>query len=116
MSRVQIVQQKQPLSSCQKAKCLKIAAVILVQTVAMIASIIFGSGFFALISAMTLSLAMAIDLKEKKVVFATATTFSLLIATVSLAVLFPPSAPYMYSLLSLTTTATFLWSVKRLIN
>lgn len=114
MSRMQVVQQKQPQNQWEKAKApLKITAVIVVQTVAIVASIIFGSGIFAITAAMALSMGMAISLKERSIILATATAFTTLIAAVSLSVLFPPSAPFMLSLVCITATFSLGWGLKQ---
>lgn len=114
MSRMQVVQQKQPQNQWEKAKApLKITAVIVVQTVAIVASIIFGSGIFAITAAMALSMGMAISLKERSVILATATAFTTLIAAVSISVLFPPSAPFMLSLVCGAATFSLGWGLKQ---
>lgn len=91
---------------------IKVAIVILIQTVAIVASIIFSSGIFAIAAAMALSLGIAIDLKERKVILIAATAFTALIAAVSLAALFPVTAPFMVPLVCFAATFTFLWGLK----
>lgn len=114
MSGMQIVQQKKPPSTWERVKGpLKVAAVILVQATATIASIIFTTGIFAIGAAITLSMGMAISLKEKGVILAVATAFTVLIGAVSLAALFPPAAPFMLSLVCFTTTFSFGWGLKQ---
>lgn len=114
MSRMQIVQQNKPLTTWEKAKApLKVAAVVLVQTAAVIASIVTGTGIFAIAAAIALSLGMAITLKEKIVIYAAATAFTAVIVGVSLAALFPVTAPFMLSLVCFTATFAFGWGLKQ---
>jgi hypothetical protein len=113
MPRMQIVQQRQPIPPCKKVKGpLKIAAIVLVQAVAIVASLIFSSGIFGIAAAMALSLGVAIDLKKKGIILAVATAFTALVAAVSLAALFPVAAPFMVPVVCFATTFTFLWGLK----
>lgn len=112
MSRMQIVQQKESRAPYEKVKTsLKLGAILLVQTAAVVADFVLGIGFFSITAALVLSLGAAIDLKERKVIVLTAVAFTALITAVSVSVLFPPAAPFMLSLVCFTASVSYLWSL-----
>ena len=115
MSGMQIVQQKQPIPSHEKVVAsLKVGAILLIQTIAVVASTIFTGGLLGVAVAMGLSLGMAIDLKkDRAVVLVTATAFTTLIAAVSIAILFPPAAPVMLPLICIAASVSFLFGMAR---
>lgn len=126
MPRMQIVQQTQSLPPNEALKpekgglpknkhCarLKVSLIIIAGIIATLASVLLFSPFIGISVAMGLTMAMAMDLKDKKVIAGAATALTAIILAASLAVLFPLSAPIMLPLVCLVTTGAYIYGLTR---
>lgn len=115
MSGMQIVQQRKPLSLLIPKKALKIAAVIGIAAVIAAISLLV-SPLFGFIAASAISLGAALYTNDRWITRGLATTLSLSIINISLAILFPPALLVTLPLMALLSGTIFSYASAALID